>query len=234
MTDSVFFNELARRRDRADFTFEGELSSLECIQSTSNSLSFFWSSQKLKKGNEYLATGLRSGVRTISNYLIGEFARSNTYSFGTSVVGSLGTIFGEVFLNTLIDGISESKNTIRTISGELTLTGKNSIVANLYADYFHASTENNRVEIDSTMCRVKLIRFDLSDPYISENFAFYYGLKPKLRLYKELSRKEIKQYLNRHPEAKIKGSRLSGAFWERVFNYNKEQYAKLREYNSTQ
>lgn len=218
------------------FIFKGDLSSSECIQSSPNSLSFFWASQKIKKGKEYLATGLRSGVRTISNDILGELARSNTHSFGTTLFGSLGTIFGEAVLNGLIDGISTSKNTIRTISATLTLSGKNTMEAEMYVDYFHATTEESKVEVDSCECKVKLMRYDLSDPYISENIAFYdyfSGLKPKLRQYKDLSSKETKQYLSRHPEAKIKGSSLSEAFWEKIMNYNKEQYAKLREYVRT-
>lgn len=213
--------------------FKGELSSLECIQSSPNSLSFFWSSQKIKKGDKYLATGLRSGVRTISNDLIGELARSNTYSLGTTFFGSIGTIFGEAVLNGLIDGVSTSKNTIRTISGTLTLTNKNSMDADMYVDYFYASTEGNKIERDSTECKVKFIRYNLNDPYIYDNIAFYDSDKKQLRRYELLSNKEEKQYLLQHPDAKIKGSRLSKAFWEKVFNYNKNQYAKLKEYNRT-
>lgn len=215
------------------FIFKGNLSSLECIESSPNSLSFFWASQKLKKGNEYLATGLRSGVRTISNNIIGELARSNSHSSGTSLFGSLGTIFGEAVLNALIDGVSTSKNTIRTISGILNMTGNNTLDADMYVDYFHATTEDSKVEIDSTYCKVKFIRYDLDDPYVSENFVFFdyiSSLSPRLRKFDYLSNKEKKHFLTRHPEAKIRGSKFSTDYWEKIVNFNKAQYEELKKY----
>lgn len=103
--------------------------------------------------------------------------------------------------------------------------------------YFHATTEeNSKSERDSTFCHVKLMKYDLSAPYVIEHIVFYdysNAFSPKLRRYEFLSKKEKKQYITRHPEANIKGSKLGMDFWRKIGEFNKRQYRKLKAYNQT-
>lgn len=111
------------------YIMEHTYKSVECQQTRPGSLSFCWTSDNMKIGKEELASVLRSAVRGVSNSIIGELARSNTHSFGTSLLGSAGTMVGEVLFNSIIDGLSISKKTIQILSGDIMLVNKNNLSA---------------------------------------------------------------------------------------------------------
>lgn len=160
------------------YWFRGRAESFECVRTTSNTLSYLWSTEKLNVGKEGLTSFLRSEVRTISNSIIGEMARSNSHSIGTSIGGSIGAIAGEIMLNSLIDMLSVSKKKIWVICGDLTPVDKNNIDATIYV-YSFAFRSDNQFDEEHLKFDVKLIRCQWDDPSIRNSIAFAdeYGLR---------------------------------------------------------
>lgn len=217
------------------FRFWENQNSLECIMTNANTLSYYWSSEKLKVGKEYLANSLRSGVRGMSSSIIGNLARSNEHSTSTMLLGSVGSIFGEVLLNSIIDEVSVSKKTIQTVTCYLSNKDKNTISATFYMDYFRLRTDNSNIEHDSISFNADLIRFDITNDYVRDNIAFLTnkpngGLGLTLRQVEYFTRERKKDYYKRHPEAKELRHTMSLKKWTA---YNREQIEKLKQYNMT-
>lgn len=219
--------------------FEDLYNSDDCQQSGPNSLSFYWSSEKMGGGKEELATFLRSGVRSFSNSIIGEVARSNTYSFGTTVLGTVGAAAGEAILNSLIDELSISKKTIRIISGEINLVNKNMLSALLFFDNYKFRSDNSGVDKSNGQFKINLIRYKYDDDYVKNNIAFISN--EWLTQREALSRKERKLFYEKHPEVrkivrKISNNHLPWGTshpFKTMRAFNKEQVEKLKEYNLT-
>ena len=129
-----------------NFYFAETVKALECLPIRPNRLSFYWASEDLKVGKEHLATALRSGVSNISSSIIGEFARSNTYSTATQITGSIGAIIGEAFLNALIDEVSVSKKSIKTITGNIDFVDNDILTISLFVDNFKLRSDNTNIE----------------------------------------------------------------------------------------
>ncbi|MBQ7461264.1 MAG: hypothetical protein IJS63_03290 [Bacteroidaceae bacterium] len=219
--------------------FEHSYNSVDCQQSSPNSISFYWSSEKMSGGKEELATFLRSGVRSVSNSIIGEVARSNTYSFGTTVLGSVGAVAGEAILNTFIDELSISKKTIQIISGEIDFVNKNILSALLFFDDYKFRSDNSGVEKNNRQLKINLIRYKYDDDYVKNNIAF---ISSKwLTQLKALSRKERKIFYEKHPEVRKTVRRISNIYlpwgtyhpFKTMRAFNREQVEKLKEYNLT-
>lgn len=217
------------------FRFDGKQTSLECLLTNPSTLSYYWSSEDLKVGKEYLANSLRSGVRGISTGIIGNLARSNEYKTSTMVLGSIGSIFGEVLLNSIIDEVSVSKKTIQTITCNISNKDRNTISASFYMDYFKLRSDESNIEHDSISFNVEMIKFDINDSYIENNIAFLTnkpngGLGLTLRQIDYFTKDKKKEYYRKHPEAKELRNTMSLKKWTA---YNREQIEKLKEYNKT-
>lgn len=216
------------------YYFNGTYKSEGCLQSRPNILSFCWSSEKMNVGKEELASFLRTGVRSVSNKIIGELARSNTYSFGTSLLGSTGTMVGEVLLNSLIDNLSVSKKKIRTIKGDIEHISKNTLSASLFFNDYIFQSDNTDVKSESCQFIVNLVRCDFKDDYVKNNIVFVDG-PHWLRQRESFTSKDKKIFYKQHPEVRKAMKKIFWAFKPRkaARAFNSKQLEKLKEYNKT-
>lgn len=217
------------------FKFSGIQKSEECEAVSPNKLAYCWTSDKLSVGKEFLASALRAGTRTVSNSIIGELARSNSHSFATTIMGSVGSIAGEIFLNLLIDRLSVSKKKIRIIAGEITSIDKNNLHATIKANYYSFRSDKSNVEEDSCMIHVNLIRYDTKNDDIRENVVFM-GNGWLSRPDGELPRKERKALYERNPNLRKRVRSVSRSLlhpFELARKFNREQLIKLKEYNGS-
>lgn len=214
------------------FLIEDTCKSVECQQSLPGRLSFCWYSENMKIGKEELASFLRSGVRNVSNSIIGEVAKSNTYSFGTTLLGSIGAMLGEVMLNSLIDGLTLSKKTIRTITGDIDIVNKNVLSASFSNETYKFRSDNSDVEMNHRESRIDLIRYNYDDDYVKNNIVFF---MQGLRQHEILSKKERKAFYKQHPEVKKAMRRFSWSFrpFKAARAFNREQVRRLKKYNKT-
>lgn len=215
----------------------GTANSSESIRTSPNTLSYIWSSEKLNVGKEVLATTLRSGVRSVSNSAIGEMARSNTYSFGTSFLSSIGVTVGEIVLNSLIDLLSVSKKRIWTITGFLTPIDKNNIDATLYIDVFSFRSDNSNMDKEDLKLDVKMVRCQWESPYVRNYIAFAdaKGLRQTSRLSKEQTRNFYKtNHKAKRAKRAKRALKWSGGLnsSEALRKYNLKQLEKVKDYNN--
>lgn len=217
------------------FLFRGIAESSECVRTSPITLSYVWSSEKMKIGKEELATFLRSGVRSVGNSIIGEMARSNSHSFGSSLLGSAGAMIGEVILNSLIDRLSISKKRIWAIQGDLSPIDKNNIGVTLVVDVFTFRSDNSGFDEEHLNIDVKLVRCRWDDLYVKNNIAF--ADDNGLRQASLLSKKERKSFYKSNHKARraIRKRKWSGSInsCRALRKYNRLQLERLKEYNQT-
>ena len=220
-----------------NFTFSQSQESIECISTSPRRITYCWTSENLNIGKEELATVLRSGVRVVSNTIIGELARRNTYNLGTSLLGSFGSIAGEIVLNSLIDGLSVSKKSIKTITGELALIDKNRLSATIYANHYGLRSDKEDIEMDSCVVHLNFLKYDIDNDELKNNIVFFINYKDFLRRPdKILSKKEErKEMYKRNPELRKDVKRMNWSMhpYKAVRLFNRKQVEKLKKYNET-
>lgn len=221
------------------YFMEHTYKSVECQQTRPGSLSFCWTSENMKIGKEELASALRSVVQGVSNSIIGELARSSTHSFGTSLLGSAGTMLGEVLINSIIDGLSISKKTIQILSGDIMLVNKNILSASFNYEEYKFRSDNTDFDMNNKESKVNLIRYRYDDEYVKNNIVFI--TENWLTQRDPLSKKERKEFYKRHPEVRKIVRKISNHHlpwgtshpFKTMRAFNKEQVEKLKEYNLT-
>lgn len=192
-----------------------------CYFTNPKELFYFHSSEKLRKGNETLASGLRSGVRSAGNSVIGHLARSENFS--NQLFGWFGVIGAEGIFNSLIDGLAISKK--HWILREGYVTSINECQMEIRYTYFTYKMKSNSTTLPAPqITNVNSVLYKYPDGC---DIAFIDETKGLITNH-PLNKMDTKKYYAEHPDTKkAKNS------WKKRLLYNNAQWEKLKEYNRT-
>lgn len=215
----VFHTNVLTTEDPTMEGFYEGLLSKKCYLFDKKRLYSLWHSKNIKISDAEFATAMRSIVRNAQASVVGNYARTNEYSFGERFSANIAAELTASLLNGVFDRIFISSESAYILEQNITLLNLNKMHVNLKVQRLKSTSANPN---------------DIKR-YNSEQSITFYRLEPSMEIYfladmgrvysptKQafLSRKERKKLYLGNPQLKMQG--------KEHWIYNRHQMDKIRQ-----
>lgn len=215
----MFHTKTLTMEDPAMEGFNNGLMSKKCYLYDKNRLYSLWNSKNINISDAEFATAVRSLVRNTQAYVVGNYARTNEYSFGERLTANIVAELTASLLNGVVDQIFVSSESAYILEQNMTLSNPKKMRVDLKTQRLKATSANpNDIKRYNGEQNLTFYRLDPNmDIYFLADFGRVYS--PVRQSF--LTKKERKKLNIENPELKKQK--------KKPWIYNNRQMDRIRQ-----